>query len=297
MSHEQQELRTTIHDPQSTIHNQVGLIGWPVAHSLSPGMQNAAFAAAGLEWRYELWPTQRTELRARVRGLRRGGIAGANVTVPHKTAVLPLLDDASEVARGLGAVNTIVQEDGRLIGHNTDVTGFWQALAEVGGVAPGRRAVVLGAGGAARAVCWALLAHEVYVTVLARRVGAAEELLNMADYGSSEAGTLDAPTLAAALKKAALLVNATPAGMWPHADESPLPPGVALPRSLLVYDLVYRPRRTRLLAQAEAAGCPTVDGLGMLLHQGAAAFELWTGLHPPLAVMRAALEDAARAEE
>jgi shikimate dehydrogenase len=273
------------------------LIGWPVAHSLSPAMQNAAFAACGLDWHYELWPVPREGLTRAVKNLRRAGIAGANVTVPHKTAVQRWLDDLSGAARGLGAVNTIVHEDGRLIGHNTDVTGFWQALAEVGGVAPGRRAVVLGAGGAARAVCWALLAHEVYVTVLARRVAAAEELLNMADYGKSEAGTLDAPTLAAALKKAALLVNATPTGMWPHADESPLPPGVALPRSLLVYDLVYRPRRTRLLAQAEAAGCPTVDGLGMLLHQGAAAFELWTGELAPLAVMRAALEDAARAEE
>jgi shikimate dehydrogenase len=273
------------------------LIGWPVAHSLSPPMQNAAFAAAGLEWRYELWPTQRTELRARVRGLRRAGIAGANVTVPHKTAVLPLLDDLSGAARLLGAVNTIVVDDGRLIGHNTDGTGFWQALAAVGGVGPGRRAVVLGAGGAARAVCWALLVHEVYVTVLARRVGAAEDVLSMADVGGGEAGALNARTLSAALNGAALLVNATPVGMWPHADESPLPPGVVLPPGLLVYDLVYRPRRTRLLAQAEAAGCRTLEGLGMLLHQGAEAFELWSGLRPPLPVMRAALEEAASDEE
>jgi shikimate 5-dehydrogenase len=137
-----------------------------------------------------------------------------------------------------------------------------------------------------------LLAHEVRVTVLARKVAAAEDLCSMADYGYAEAGRLDATTLSGALKKAALLVNATPAGMWPHADESPLPPGVGLPRGLLVYDLVYRPRRTRLLAQAEADGCRTLDGLGMLLHQGAAAFELWTGQPAPLQLMQERLDEA-----
>jgi shikimate dehydrogenase len=273
------------------------LIGWPVGHSLSPAMQNAAFAAAGLDWTYALWPTPPPELARAVKGLRREGIAGANVTVPHKTAVLRQLDDLSGTARSLGAVNTIVHADGRLIGHNTDVTGFWAALAEAGGLAPGRRAVVLGAGGAARAVCWALLAHEVRVTVLARKVAAAEELCSMADYGYMDAGRLDTTMLTGALQQAALLVNATPVGMWPQADESPLPPGVALPPGLLVYDLVYRPRRTRLLAQAAAAGCRTLDGLGMLLHQGAAAFELWTGRRAPLAVMRAALDAAASSNE
>jgi shikimate dehydrogenase len=268
------------------------LVGWPVAHSLSPPMQDAAFAACGLPWRYELWPTPPDALATTITGLRRVGVAGANVTVPHKTAVLPLLDDLSAAARRLGAVNTIVHDGERLVGHNTDVTGFWAALEEAGGLNPGSRAVVLGAGGAARAVYWALHEHAVPTTVLARNVGAAAALLTLTDRGDGQAGTLDSITLRLALEGATLLVNTTSAGMWPQADESPLPPGMTLPSSLLVYDLVYRPRRTRLLAQAAAAGCRTLDGLGMLLHQGAAAFTLWTGEPAPLTVMRAALEQA-----
>ncbi len=270
----------------------MGLIGWPVTHSLSPLMQNAAFAACGLNWRYELWPVPPDTLAATVAGLRRAGIVGANVTVPHKTAVLPLMDGLSAGAHLLGAVNTIVYTEGRLVGHNTDVTGFWQALVEAGGLPPGGRAVLLGAGGAARAVYGALRTHGIGVTVLARNIAAAANLLNMTKPGDGIAGTLDAHALVAALEGATLLVNATSIGMWPYVDASPIPTGVQLPPHLLVYDLVYRPRRTRLLAQATAAGCRTLDGLGMLLHQGAASFELWTGQRAPIAVMRAALETA-----
>jgi shikimate dehydrogenase len=285
----------TPHSALRTPHS-VGLIGWPVAHSLSPVMQDAAFAACGLAWRYELWPVPAEALAITVAGLRRGVIAGANVTVPHKTAVLPLLDELSAAAQRLGAVNTIVHADGRLIGHNTDVTGFWAALEAAGELPSGSHAVILGAGGAARAVYWALHEHAIPTTVLARNVGAAAALLTLTDNGDGQAGTLDSITLRLALEGATLLVNTTSAGMWPHADESPLPPGVTLPPDLLVYDLVYRPRRTRLLAQAAAAGCRTLDGLGMLLHQGAASFELWTGQRAPLAVMRAALEAALASE-
>jgi shikimate dehydrogenase len=278
------------------IPHTVGLIGWPVAHSLSPPMQEAAFVACELPWRYELWPTPPDALATTIAGLRRAGIAGANVTVPHKTAVLPLLDDLSAAARRLGAVNTIVHDGERLVGHNTDVTGFWAALEEAGGQNPGSRAVILGAGGAARAVYWALHEHGIPTTVLARNAGAAAALLTLTDRGDGWAGTLDVITVRLALEGATLLVNTTSAGMWPHADESPLPPGTILPPGLLVYDLVYRPRRTRLLAQAEAAGCRTLDGLGMLLHQGAAAFTLWTGEPAPLPLMRAALERAINEE-
>jgi shikimate dehydrogenase len=271
----------------------VGLIGWPVEHSLSPAMQNAAFAACGLDWRYELWPTPIETLAERVAGLRQAGVAGANVTVPHKTAVLPLLDKVQPGAAAVGAVNTIVHDGLALIGYNTDLAGFRQALAEAGGVAPGGRAVVLGAGGAARAACAALQQQGIPVLVLARRMDAAHQLADdLGAHGPIGGGPLAAATLRLVLRDAALLVNATSVGMWPTVDESPLPPGVALPPGLLVYDLVYRPRPTRLLAEAAAAGCRTLDGLGMLLHQGAAAFTLWTGQPAPLAVMRAALERA-----
>ena len=285
--------QTLIPHSSFLIPQAVGLIGWPVEHSLSPVMQNAAFAEGGLDWTYELWPTPLEGLAERVMGLRQAGVAGANVTVPHKTAVLPLLDEVQPGAAAVGAVNTIVHDGLQLIGYNTDLAGFWQALAEVGGAPAGGRAVVLGAGGAARAACAALLQHGIPVLVLARRMEAAHQLADeLGDLGPIGGGPLAAATLRLVLRDAALLVNATSVGMWPAVDASPLPPGVPLPPHLLVYDLVYRPRQTRLLAQAAAAGCRTLDGQGMLLHQGAAAFTLWTGQPAPIAVMRAALERA-----
>ena len=290
--------QTLIPHSSFLIPQAVGLIGWPVAHSLSPAMQNAAFAACGLDWTYDLWPTPLEALAERVAGLRQAGVAGANVTVPHKTAVLPLLDEVQPDAAAVGAINTIVHDGLHLIGYNTDLAGFWQALAEADGVPPGGRAVVLGAGGAARAACTALLQHSIPVLVLARRMDAAHQLAeDLSAHGPIGGGPLTAATLRLVLRDVALLVNATSVGMWPAVDESPLPPGVPLPPDLLVYDLVYRPRPTRLLAQAAAAGCRTRDGLGMLLHQGAAAFTLWTGQPAPVAVMRAALDEGMRNEE
>jgi shikimate dehydrogenase len=261
-------------------------------------MQNAAFAACGLDWTYTLWPTPLDTLAERVAGLRQAGVAGANVTVPHKTAVLPLLDEVDSGAVAVGAVNTIVHDGLHLIGYNTDLAGFRQGLTEAGDVPPGGRALVLGAGGAARAACAALLQQGIPVLVLARRMDAAHQLADdLGAHGPIGGGPLTAATLRLVLRDMALLVNATSAGMWPAVDDSPLPPGVPLPPGLLVYDLVYRPRPTRLLREATAAGCRTLDGLSMLLHQGAAAFTLWTGQSAPLAVMRAALDEGMRNEE
>ena len=286
----------------------VGVLGYPVEHSLSPAMQNAAFAHLGLDWAYVPLPVAPDCLGDAVRGLRALGFAGANVTLPHKERALAFLDDLAPEARALGAVNTVVNQGGRLVGHNTDAAGFLAALAEVGCVP--RHAVVLGAGGAARAVVYALVQAGAAVTVANRTPERAAALLAaVAAAGGRELSrasavpampashsavgvcALDAPDLERALARADLLVNTTPVGMWPEVDESPLPSGVVLLSGLTVFDLIYNPLETTLLRQARACGARSVGGLGMLVHQGALAFGLWTGLAAPVEVMRqAALE-------
>jgi shikimate dehydrogenase len=282
---------------------RVGLIGHPVAHSRSPAMQQAAFDALGIAARYELWDTPAAELAARVAALRQPGMLGANVTVPHKLAVLPLLDDqAPEARRVAGAVNTIVRaETGagvRLVGHNTDVAGLAASLRDAGIRLAGQRVVLLGAGGAAQAAA-GLAAHEgaAGLIVAARRVAAAERLI--ADVTARqerrppEARGLDladTAALRAALRRCDLLLNATSAGMGdPTVAPMPLDLVGALPRAAFVLDIVYTLPETALLRAARTAGLATANGLSMLLYQGAAAFELWTGRPAPLAVMRAAL--------
>ncbi len=275
-------------DAQYATRNMVGLIGWPVEHSLSPAMHNAAFASLGLSWRYTLLPTPPGEVAAVLRRLRRE-FRGANVTVPHKQAVMPHLDAIDETAQAIGAVNTIVVREGRLIGYNTDGDGFLAALREAGWEAKGRRALILGAGGAARAVVYALARSGCAVAIhnrtpdRAARLAAAMRSLGLA--------VRSLPALTdAALDDFDLLVNATPLGMWPHTDASPWPESLPLPAHWTVFDLVYNPAETRLLARARAAGARPVGGLGMLVHQGALAFALWTGRPAPAEVMRRAAE-------
>lgn len=273
--------------------HRVGLIGWPVEHSLSPTMQNAAFAALSMDWEYVLLPVPPEEVERVVRGLAARSFRGANVTVPYKEAVIPYLPSLTEAARAIGAVNTlIVREDGRLVGENTDWTGFLAALRESGFDPEGRRALLLGAGGAARAVAYALVRSGVRVIVLNRRPERAEELVRTlgsgVPKGSMQAGLLEPGTLLREARHADLLVNATSVGMWPRPDESPWPDGLPIPSHLTVLDLVYRPLETKLLRQAREAGARTVNGLGMLIHQGARAFEIWTGRPAPVEVMRAA---------
>jgi shikimate dehydrogenase len=270
----------------------VGLIGYPVEHSLSPAMQNAAFVERGLDYRYVLLPTPSEQLEERIRDCVAQGFAGWNVTVPHKQAMMPFLDEMSDEVRATGACNTVRVEDRRLVGFNTDIAGFMRGLEEAGGIEPGSKAVLLGAGGAARAVAFALGSAGHPVVVLSRRLEQAAQLVETLSchLRRISAGLLDQVTLATYLADADLLVNCTPAGMWPDVESSPLPEGVCLPAGLLVYDLVYRPRPTRLLQEASAAGCRTQDGLAMLVNQGAAAFKIWTGVEAPVESMREACE-------
>jgi shikimate dehydrogenase len=270
----------------------VGLIGYPVEHSLSPAMHNAAFAALGLAYHYVLLPTPSDQLKHRVRDCIEQGFAGWNITVPHKQAMLPYLDTRSEEVAATGACNTVLLENGKLQGFNTDIAAFMDGLKEAGGIVPNSIVVVLGAGGAARAVTYALSRAGHRVNILSRRPKQAAELVEALSTHTENVTSkpLDEDTLRACLTHASLLVNCTPAGMWPETDASPLPEGISIPSGVLVYDLVYRPRPTLLLQFAKAAGCRTQDGLSMLVHQGAAAFKIWTGAEPPVDVMREACE-------
>jgi shikimate dehydrogenase len=271
-----------------------GLIGDPVAHSVSPAFQQAAFDALGIAARYEAWQTPAAALPARVAALRAPGVLGANVTVPHKQAVMPLLDDLDPAARRAGAVNTIVNRDGRLIGFNTDIAGFITALREDGGLDPaGMTAAVLGAGGAGRAVVVALLdAGAARILVLNRTVDRAEALVRDLTDGSGRLAAGALPSRAdhaAPLRAAGLLVHCTSIGMRHSRDEGALPiPAEAIPPDAFVADIVANPLVTPLLRAARERGCRTLGGLPMLVRQGAASFELWTGQPAPVDVMAAA---------
>ncbi len=266
----------------------VGLFGYPVEHSLSPAMQNAAFAAAGLSYRYVLVPATPGEFETQVEQCVEQGFAGWNVTVPHKERMVSLLDEASDEVLVIGACNTVRVEDGQLLGFNTDPVGFMRGLADAGGIQRGSRVILLGAGGAARSVAWALSRKGYELLILSRDPEQSEQVaksLVSRTHRNIESGSMQAVSLGDALKGAAMLVNCTPVGQWPHTNESPLPANVRLPDHLLVYDLVYRPRPTRLLRDAQIAGCRTQDGLAMLVNQGAASFRIWTGHEAPLEVM------------
>jgi shikimate dehydrogenase len=267
----------------------VGLIGYPIEHSLSPTMHNSAFAALNLHWCYVPLPVLPERLGEAVGGLQALGFVGANVTVPHKEAVMSYLDEVTSEAQAIGAINAIVVCEGKSIGYNTDWLGFLTALSEGGFDPQGKRAVVLGAGGAARAVVYALAHGGAQVTVLNRTPSRAQALVQ--DFSplfpslSLRSFPLALQTLEEQAAEAHLLVNATPVGMWPEVDQSPWPEDLAFPAHLIVFDLVYNPRQTKLLQQAQAAGAKGIGGLGMLIHQGAAAFELWTGEKAPVEMM------------
>lgn len=268
------------------------LLAHPAGHSLSPAMHNAAFASLGIEAEYLALDVPPGGIEAAVRDLRRPGVMGANVTIPHKQTVLPFLDELSSSARVIGAVNTIVLRRGRLEGHNTDVEGFVRALSEAGIRIDGARALILGAGGSARSVVYALLGSGVgSLQVHNRTRERSEELAaHFAVLGPIE--VLSAGELAGALESCNLLVNCTSVGMAQVGvadDLSPLPSGL-LPRRGAVVDIVYRPPRTRLLRDAAAAGLRVQNGVPMLIHQGAVALEMWLGQRAPLQAMRAAVE-------
>jgi shikimate dehydrogenase len=261
----------------------VGVIGDPVGHSRSPAMHNAAFDALGLDWVYVAFPVPRGAGAAAVRAVPMLGLAGLNVTMPHKADAAAACDDLAPEAAALGAVNTVVDADGTLVGHSTDGDGFLRALDDDGVAIDGRRALVLGAGGAARAITHALGRVGTRVTVAARRAEAARRAAALAPDGVA-AGLDDI-----AVDRFDVIVNATPLGM--HGERPPFDT-TKLRTGQFVLDTVY-PGETPLLLEARERGLRAAGGLGMLVHQGALSFSLWTGVAPPLDVMRAA---AARPE-
>lgn len=267
------------------------LIGDPVAHSLSPAMQNAAFAALGLPHRYELLRTRADDLPAAVQRLRGDEVLGANVTIPHKERIARMLDDTEDAARRIGAVNTVFKRTGTLRGDNTDGAGFADALAERGIDVDGRRVLVLGAGGASRACVDHLVRAGAHVVITNRTPQRADDLVQTIFEGAVPArigvgpsfGVLSWPVRD--LSGYEIVVNATSLGLH---GEDPLAE-IDLPRELAVVDIVATAEETPLVARARTAGCVVLDGLLMLLHQGARAFRLWTGLDAPIGAMRGAL--------
>ena len=272
----------------------VGVFGCPVEHSLSPAMHNAAFAALRLSFIYVPFPVSPDALGTAIRSLPALGIVGVNLTIPHKENVLPFLDAITDEAREVGAVNTVHCVEGRLLGDNTDGRGFYEPLRELGLSLSGKQAVVLGAGGAARSVVFRLLREGANVVLTNRTLDRAERLAQDAagaGYGA-QVRIVDGKAereLGNAIAGAELLVHTTRVGMHPAPDAVPLIPLEAFHPNLLVYDLVYNPVETRLIQEARRRGCRTLTGVKMLVYQGAAAFERWTGLWPPTALMEAAV--------
>jgi shikimate dehydrogenase len=267
---------------------RVVLIGHPVAHSLSGAMQQAAFDAAGIPATYELWDRSPLELADAIAELRSDDFLGANVTIPHKEKAVTLVDRLTEEAHATGAVNTITREGKRLVGHNTDVPGFRVALETlVGKQRMPRQAVVLGSGGGARAVVHGLVAEGfqrivVFNRHLHRAEGLVRHFARSAAHMELRAMPWHESIIEAELAKTKVLVNATAVGL--HDDETPIPAEL-IPPDLMVMDLIYNPPRSRLLRDAAAAGCQVLSGEVMLLHQGAAAFTLWTGQAAPVQLM------------
>ncbi|MDF0650185.1 MAG: shikimate dehydrogenase [Nitrospira sp.] len=270
-----------------------GVIGNPVGHSLSPAIHNAAFRKLGLNFVYLAWQVE--TIGDAVKGLRAlGNFRGASVTIPHKVAVIPFLDHVEMTAQRIGAINTIVAEKGKLTGYNTDATGALRALREGGAELKGRRIVVLGSGGAARAIAFALAveSNADKLTLLgvddSERTSLAQDIRTQATL-TVEDFHLDETTLRRVIPDAQLLIHCTPVGMSPNADTTCIPASL-LHADLSVMDIVYNPRETRLLKDAKRAGCKAISGLEMFLNQAVTQFEFWANQPAPIDVMRAVLE-------
>jgi shikimate dehydrogenase len=279
-----------------------GVISGMGKKSLSRFFQQAAFDALDIGVKYEHWPTPEDGLETRVIGLRAPSVLGANVTIPYKERCVALMDDNDELVRKTGALNTIVNDEGALRGHNTDVEGFLGGLRDAGFEPRGCVAALAGAGGAARAVVVALAgAGAARVFVVNRTLERAQRLTSelREHCGGTELRALSDTQDAwrEASSEAGLLVNCTSLGSagTPEEDRSPVPPDV-IRSQMLAYDLVYRPAETQFLRDAAAAGARVIGGLPMLIYQGAASFKLWTGQDAPIEVMRRAAEDALAAE-
>ncbi len=270
-----------------------GIIGNPVEHSLSPAIHNAAFWKLSLDYVYLAWKVE--AIGDAIKGLRAlGNFRGASVTIPHKVSALQFLDDLEPTARHIGAINTIVAEQGRLIGYNTDATGALRALREGGVTLAGRRIVLLGSGGAARAIAFALAAESsvdklILLGVDDKERAALANDLRLKTTLVVEDDGLDDRTLVRTVPESHVLIHCTPVGMSPKTDTTAVPAALFHP-GLAVMDIVYNPRETRLLKEAKRAGCKTIPGLDMFLNQAVTQFELWTNRPAPVDVMRAVLE-------
>lgn len=277
---------------------KLGLIGYPVIHSLSPKIQNAALKACGLGGEYSLFPIPLDDIQglkdllARVRS---GEITGLNVTIPHKQNVIPLLDELTPTAQSIEAVNVIYMKDGKLIGDNTDAQGFLADLKKFMAESPSpswreagvreKSALILGAGGSARSVVYALCNDGWNVTIAARRIEQAQVLATK--FGAQ---AIELNVQSFQLSSLQLIVNTTPLGMTPNTDTSPLPENITISKATMIYDLVYNPRETRLVRDARAQGLHATTGLGMLIEQAALGFALWTGRTLPVEIFRNAVE-------
>ncbi|MCL4516350.1 MAG: shikimate dehydrogenase [Firmicutes bacterium] len=275
-----------------------GIFGDPVAHSWSSYMHNAAFAELGLDMVYVPWRVRAEDLENAVEAIRSLNLVGVNVTIPHKVAVLPYLDEVTPQARLIGAVNTIHNQDGRLVGYNTDGAGFLESLRREAGVDPkGATVMLAGAGGAARAVAMALAAVGARRIVFANRtLERARDLAGAVAVAvpscEAHAIVLDEAVLRQRLAGVDIFINASPVGMHPAVDQPPVVEPALFPPGILVCDLVYNPLETRLLRESRERDLKILTGDGMLLYQGVLAFEIWTGRQAPVDIMRAALKDA-----
>lgn len=271
------------------------LLGSPVAHSLSPLMHNEAFRILGLDYAYLCFEVTEETLPAAVAGLKACGIRGFNLTMPNKNKIVELLDELSPAAKLIGAVNTVVNENGRLIGYNTDGAGYMQAVKDAGFDITGKTITVMGAGGAATAICaQAALDGVKDIHIFARKTSRfwnrtqalADNINSTLSCTAHLHDNDDKATLEKAVSESALLLNATSVGMAPNTDASIITDTALFRPDLIVSDVIYNPQETKLLREAKAAGCPTFNGMYMLLYQGAEAFRLWTGMDMPVEIIK-----------
>lgn len=271
-----------------------GLLGSPVTHSISPQMHNEAFRLLGLDYVYLAFDVKPEQLKDAVLGLKAAGICGFNLTMPLKVHILPLLDNLTPAARLAGAVNTVIVRNNSLIGHNTDGAGYMRSVTDAGFSITGKKMTLLGAGGAATSICvQAALDGVSSIAMFKRRNASWDTTEQFCQQIAMETGCqiqlcdlADTDLLAQSLSDSAILTNATNVGMAPDTMASPIPDASMLPRELIVSDIIYNPRETLLLRQAKEAGCPHFNGLYMLLYQGAAAFNCWTGKEMPVKLIK-----------
>lgn len=273
-----------------------GLIGSPVAHSISPQMHNEAFRQLGLDYIYLAFDIAENDLRTAVEGLRAIGIQGFNITMPYKVRMLEFADELTDAARIAQACNTIIVRDGRFIGHTTDGIGFMQSVKDAGHDIIGEKMTLLGAGGAATAICTQAALDGVSAVDMFCLTDPASEYQRAEDFAKRVNENTacrvrvydiqDLSLLKDSLEESRILVNATSVGMAPHTDACVLPDASLLRPDLIVGDIIYNPRKTRLYQMAEQAGCPVFNGMYMLLFQGAASFRCWTGQDMPVEIVR-----------